>query len=253
MSQSAIPTETSKPKKKERDYSIAVSKWLLYILFGIVLLVFIALTSYGTSIGIEIAAKFLPTLVGLFITLIFFWIFFPYREESEWKPVEKAVFSRIQRINALLFGNILFYVKTGSEIQEKLWSIPFPDTKKRNALAFDELCKLKESDVELDENMIMIFLEDKEIYLNFFRSQSLSLGEIEGRYSRFLKPNLRLAMIKTQEAIDNLQVLVDWRFTEKKFQNSKFSKLFPAPTIKQKPILLTISYNFKQVIEQSFW
>ena len=196
--------EKTAPKKKEenikKNYNIVYSKWLYYVLIAILLLVFIALTSYGTSLGIEIAARFLPTFVGLFITLIIFWIFFDVREYLEWKPVENKVKQKIGKQIHVLFAELSIFC----QIQR----VHYDSADERRKLIDKQLDELTTKEIEftieakkdlLDEDVTRLCGEDLDSILN-------TLGRYEGRYAKFLDSKIEASLMNIQDYLDELSL-----------------------------------------------
>lgn len=192
-------TKSKKVKKESKEgtkkgYNLILSKWLYYILIATLLLIFIALTSYGASLGIEMAARFLPTFVGLFVTLVIFWIFFDIREKLEWKTTKEKIMNRIGRQLHGVFQNVSLLCEVDVQFDFEQDDYKRYDAKKLQALIAKEI-------------MINDALEKEETsryYAQMFQGLEDALGEIERRHGNFLSPYLQNSLINLEENLHSL-------------------------------------------------
>jgi hypothetical protein len=180
--------------REKKNYNWTLSKWFWYIVVIIILCSLIALMTYLSLQGIDFASRFLPTLLGLLITLAIFYVFFDLREELEWKTVRDRVMRRI--------GNQLHGVfEDVSELCEV--NVPFDferdDFKKYPEKKLNELVVkgIKLNDLWKDEEKSLWFAD------RFDRLWD-ALGTIETRHEKFLSPTLQDSLLNIEESLHAL-------------------------------------------------
>jgi hypothetical protein len=179
------------------------SKWFYYLLTAILLLTFIILTGYGTLHHIDIAERFLPTFVGLFITVVIFYIFFDLREELEWKEVEGRV---KRRIGSEIF-DLFTLLRDFCEV-DKSWV--GGDSRDIEAFKKSERKQLKQmtEKIVLIGNLADDLITKKSLgqdYALMVDKIRVRISESEEKYGRFFSPKLRVSLMDVQD------YLVDFR------------------------------------------
>ena len=117
-----------------------LSKQLYYLVILIFLLFLIGLMSYFASLQIDFALRFLPTLLGLLITFLFFIVFFEVREKLEWKEVADNGFFEISLEMVSIFSEIIELVEDQlSAITFKMTVNDTEDANTRKTLIFSKI------------------------------------------------------------------------------------------------------------------
>lgn len=192
--------ESDKITKKE--HRLLLSKWFYYALIAIVLFILLCYALYETSLGNDMAARFLPTLFGLMFTLIIFTIFFDLREDLEWKKVEDRV---KRRIGKQIHG-IFVELSNLCEVQRVLFGADISsdeawrELNRKQLKQMAEKVKLTDLAKELGEKPDLALS-----YATLVELRRTCLSEIEGKYIRFLNPTLRASLMGIQDYLEDLR------------------------------------------------
>ncbi len=177
---------------------LILTKWFYYALIAVALIIAFCFTVYQISLGNDMATRFLPTIVGLMVTVVIFYTFFDWREDLEWKEVEDRVRKRIGREIFSLFTMLTGFCKVDRNLVGDADNI-----ETRKELHCRQLKQMTEK-VVLNEIMVAEFLSGiNRFYPSLFESNRNRLSQIEDKYGRFLNPKLKASLMDIQEFIED--------------------------------------------------
>jgi hypothetical protein len=187
---------------------------MLFWILPIIILILASILSL--YLNFQIGISVLITALGIIFTTVWLYILLPVRENRKWKLVEKEVRKELSATVRNLFDVSIGYFKGGTislvyEVregidEEALWE---------NA----RLSKLKEfSNKDLEISSTGKLILEKGNPSAFIRYKQ-DIGEIERKYSKFMKPEEILSLIKIQKLLTYLINIV----------NSSQMKVFRSP------------------------
>jgi hypothetical protein len=191
-----------KEAKNTEELRVPLSKWFYYSLVLVGLFFTLIFLLYETTLGNEMATRFLPTSASLIVTFGIFTIFFELREDLEWKKVEKRVRRRIGKQIHGLFVDLsslceVDRVLVGDDIQnDDAWK----ELNRKQLKQMSEKIILNDSIKEI--------LEKRDLavgYATLFDLKRARLSEIEGKYLRFFDPTLRGSLMDIQDYLADLR------------------------------------------------
>jgi hypothetical protein len=180
---------------EKKNYNWTLSKWFWYVVVLIILLFLIGLMTYFSTLDIDFALRFLPTLLGLLITFSIFIVFFDLREELEWKTVRDRVMRRIGR---QLYG-VFVNVSSVCEVDVAFDFETAEDYKKYQSKQLTELVtkKLKINNAYEKE-------DTSRVYGQLFENLENALEDSEARYEKFLSPYFQNSLLNLEENLNLL-------------------------------------------------
>ena len=221
--------------------------WIILI---VGLIIFVSLIGFMVVpyeiLDYNLGINLISESIGMLFTIVFLSWLFNLREKNEWRVVKDSVYSHIQNHLSSIFDGILTYVENGFSIKKSFLSIKDEDTRKKHI--YMQLCKLKDAKkITLDTKMLSIFLEDR-TFLDYFVRMARRLSDVESKYSRFLSPQLTVALMRIQD---------DIRVLEHAFEMHKQFQITPANGKKwaarvESTISDMVSVSFKLLIEEIY-
>jgi len=197
-----------KPKVEESkttlrmEHHLLLSKWFYYAVIVVALFIVILFALYEISLGNDMAARFLPTLIGLIVTLVIFTIFFDLREDLEWKKVEDRVKRRIGIQVHGIFIELSNFCEVDRVIvgEHAFTDEAWRDLNRKQLKQMTEKVKLNDMAKEVWKKRDLALS-----YATLFDSRRARLSEIEGKYIRFLNPTLRASLMDIQDYLEDLR------------------------------------------------
>jgi hypothetical protein len=164
---------------------------------------------------IDSLGRFLPTFVGLIFTLGIFYIFFDLREEREWKAVSWRVKKRIGTHLQTVFTNLVVLCEVESVLTNEQSEEDWKQLSKR------QLDDLASKDIKLTDTWKGI-IDGLPSYLKTLESR---LGEIEGRYGKFLGSKIQISLMDTEEYLHRLSFELEFSLGKEKEREMRISEL----------------------------
>lgn len=221
--------------------------FLIAVFSAFSLLVWFWLIPY-CNLEYNLGINLFSSSIFMVLTIVFLNVLLNAREKSEWKTVKDYVDTTIQAELGVAFNEILNYVENG--LATKMSLLQLHDRKTRNQNGLSELRKLKDAkELKLGAEELAFLLEHKN-QLEAFLSVSKNLSEVETKYSRFLRPQLALSLMKIRDSIRLLDNVVEL-YTRLKSLNPILSTPMSKEIQEMKDeIPKTISASFKKLIEE---
>lgn len=193
----------SKKSNMTKMERLVISKWFYYFWIAIFLaFIFCTIWISAYSYSNDFAIRFMPTLIGLVFNFAIFIVFFDLREYLEWKTVRDKIMRRIgDQLHSILWDVALLL---DAEIDTTMSDITEVD--------FNKLSKKYLNAMASGNFKLTNVWKDKEInskLANMFLLKENMLGEIEGRYGKFLKSDIQCSLMNVEEYLHNLS----WDFT----------------------------------------
>jgi len=201
-----LEQEEKATNKKEHLKAVILglflSKWFWYALVGCVLLSVAVILAYLSYFGNDLALRFLPTSMGLVVTIFIFTIFFEVREKLDFKSVELKVYEQIGRHAFDLFNEISKFCNCSAVSLNDEEN--FGDFAKRRILIqLPELVKK----IEFNETGKKFLLGKN--YLNFFEREENYLNNIETKYSKLLGSKLLELLMDMERDLHSIYLTID--------------------------------------------
>jgi hypothetical protein len=143
---------------------------------------------------------------GLLFTLFFFIMIFDLREFLEWKRVETKVSKRIGREINLIFMNLKDLCKVSTGLQGNS-----PDLESWKELCNRQLEQMTKQEIVLEFGKEL--LEKGELakdYAPFIQSRNNGLSIVEGKYLRFLSPEIQESLMEIEQELDEIYFTLNW-------------------------------------------